>query len=120
MLVVALILRLLLELLLLAAFATWGFHQADSLALRLLAGLGAPACAALVWGLFVSPNRRIELGRVPRLLVELALFALAAAALWQLGHWLAGVLLFAAAAADRALLIWLRRRAVARRYDRIY
>ena len=97
----ALALRLLLELALLVILALWGLHAAEALSLRLLAGLGAPAAAALLWGLFVSPNRRFELGRIPRLLLELALFALAAAALWQLGRPVAGLLLFAAAAADR-------------------
>ncbi|MBV9881780.1 MAG: DUF2568 domain-containing protein [Sphingomonadaceae bacterium] len=120
MLVFGLALRLLLELLLLVAFAIWGYHLSDTLPLRLLAALAAPAGAAVLWGLFVSPNRRVELGRIPRLLVELALFALAAAALWQLGHWLAGASLFAAAAADRILLIWLRRRTVAQQHYRIY
>jgi len=118
MLAAALALRFLLELALLAALALWGFHAGDALALRLLAGLGAPAAAALLWGLFISPNRRIELGRIPRLLLELAMFALAAAALWQLGRPIAGLLLLAIAAADRFGLIWLRRREVERRNAR--
>jgi hypothetical protein len=118
MLAAALALRFLLELLLLAALAFCGFHAADSLALRLLAGLGAPAAAALLWGLFISPNRRFELGRIPRLLLELALFALAAAALWQLGRPIAGLILFAVACADRFGLIWLRRREIARHNSR--
>ena len=116
MLVLALALRFLLELALLAALAIWGFQLADTIALRLLAGLAAAGAAALLWGLFISPNRRIELGRVPRLLLELALFAVASAALWQLGHPVPGLFLFAAAAADRVFLIWLRRRALAVRY----
>ena len=118
MLAAALALRFLLELILLAVLAYWGFHAADALPLRLLAGLGAPAAAALLWGLFVSPNRRFELGRIPRLLLELALFALAAASLWQLGRPIAALLLFAAACADRFGLIWLRRREIERRNSR--
>jgi hypothetical protein len=114
MLVFALAVRLLLELILLAVFALWGFHAASALPLRLLAGLGAPAAAALAWGLFVSPSRRVELGRIPRLVLELALFALAAGALWQRGHAITGLLLFILAAADRFFLIWLRRRELAR------
>lgn len=114
MLVFALAVRLLLELILLGVFALWGFHAASALPLRLLVGLGAPAVAALAWRLFVSPSRRVEVGRIPRLVLELALFALAAAALWQLGRPIAGFLLFAAAALDRFGLIWLRRREIER------
>jgi hypothetical protein len=51
-------------------------------------------------------------------MLELALFAIAAGALWQLQRPLFGLLLFAAACADRFGLIWLRRREVARRYSR--
>jgi hypothetical protein len=72
----------------------------------------------LLWGLFISPNRRVELGRIPRLVLELALFAVAAIALWQMHRPVAGLLLFAAACADRFGLIWLRRRELARRYTR--
>ena len=118
MLAAALALRFLLEMILLVVLACWGLHAADEVALRLLAAIAAPAAGALLWGLFVSPNRRFELGRIARLLLELALFALAAAALWQLRWPLAGLLLFAIAAADRFGLIWLRRREIERRNSR--
>jgi hypothetical protein len=116
MLAVAIAVRFLLEMILLHVLAIWGFQQADNFALRLLAGLAAPLAAAFLWGLFISPNRRVELGRIPRLVLELALFAVAGGALWQM-HWpVAGLLLFAAACVGRFGLIWLRRRELARRY----
>jgi hypothetical protein len=116
MLAAALAVRFLLEVTLLLVLAIWGFQLADNFALRLLAGLAASFAAALLWGLFISPNRRVELGRIPRLVLELALFAVAAGALWQMHRPIAGLLLFAAACADRFGLIWLRRRDLARRY----
>ena len=118
MLVAALAVRFLLELTLLLVLAIWGFQQADSLALRLLCGLAAPAAGALLWGFFISPKRRFELGRILRLVLELALFAIAAGALWQMHRPAAGLILFAAASADRFGLIWLRRRELARLYAR--
>jgi hypothetical protein len=117
MLAAALAARFLLEMILLLVLAICGFQLADGLALGLLYGLAAPAAGALLWGLFISPKRRFELGRIPRLVLELTLFATAAGALWQMHRPTAGLLLFAAACADRFGLIWLRRRALARRYS---
>jgi hypothetical protein len=118
MLVAALAARFLLEVALLIVLAIWGFGQAETLALGLLCGLAAPSAAALLWGLFIAPKRRFELGRIPRLILELALFAVAAGALWQTDRPIAALLLFAAACADRFGLIWLRRRELVRLYAR--
>jgi hypothetical protein len=117
MLVAALAARFLLEMLLLLVLFTWGFQAAGALALGLLFGLAASAAGALLWGLFISPKRWFELGRIPRLVIELTLFAGAGGALWQMHRPILGLLLFAAACADRFGLIWLRRRALARRYS---
>ncbi|WP_031069109.1 YrdB family protein [Streptomyces sp. NRRL WC-3742] len=43
-----------LELALLVALGYWGFKTGSTLATRLLLGLGAPAAAATVWGLFLA------------------------------------------------------------------
>lgn len=43
-----------LELAMLAALGYWGFTTGSTLATRLLLGLGAPAAAATVWGLFLA------------------------------------------------------------------
>jgi hypothetical protein len=116
MLAAAIAARFLLEVALLVVLAAWGFQLADSLALRLVGGVAAPAVAALLWALFISPNRRVELGRIPRLVLELALFCAAAGALWQMGLRVTAMLLIVAECADRFGLIWLRRRELARRY----
>jgi hypothetical protein len=116
MLVAALAARFLLEMMLLFVFAIWGFQLADSPALGLLYGLAATSAGAMLWGLFIAPKRRFELGRIPRILLELALFAIAAGALWQMDRPIVGLLLFTLACADRFGLIWLRRRELARLY----
>jgi hypothetical protein len=118
MLVAALAARFVLEMALLLALALWGFQLADGVAFGLLLGVAASSLAASLWTLFIAPKRRFELGRIPRLLLELALFAIGAGALWQMDRPMLGLLLFAAACADRFGLIWLRRREVARRYSR--
>ena len=117
MLAAALALRLLLQFALLLTLAVWGYRQFESFALGLALALAAGSAGALAWKLFVSPERRFDLGRITRLLLELALFAIAAAALWQMHHPLLGLLLFAAACANRFALIWLYRRELKRRYS---
>ncbi|MFJ9842765.1 YrdB family protein [Kitasatospora sp. NPDC101155] len=54
-----------LELAMLAALCYWGFKTGPNLATRLLLGIGAPALAATVWGLFLAaggPKFRPPLG----------------------------------------------------------
>ncbi|MFD8704563.1 YrdB family protein [Kitasatospora sp. NPDC059648] len=43
-----------LELAMLAALCYWGFRTGSTPAVRLLLGIGAPALAATVWGLFLA------------------------------------------------------------------
>ena len=50
-----LVARFALELSALAALAYWGFQLTASTGVRVLAGLGAPLAAAVVWALFASP-----------------------------------------------------------------
>ncbi|MEU6968573.1 YrdB family protein [Kitasatospora aureofaciens] len=59
-----------LELAMLAALCYWGFRTGSTPVIRLLLGIGAPALAATVWGLFLAaggPKFRQPLG------VEIAL-----------------------------------------------
>jgi len=116
MLAAAIAARFLLQVVLLVVLAIWCFRQADNIALGLLSGLAASFAAGLLWGLFISPNRRVDLGRIARLVLELALFCVAAGALWQMGWRTAALLLIAAECADRYGLILIRRRELARRY----
>jgi hypothetical protein len=81
--------RFLLELSALAALAVWGFRTGDSLALKILLGIGVPLLAAAAWGTFRvdgDPNKAPV--RVPgplRLLLELAVFGGATAGLYAAG-----------------------------------
>jgi hypothetical protein len=84
-------LRFLLELCLLAALGYWAFGAAGG-------GLGGALLAAavalavcLVWGLFVSPKARFQLGLVGWLVAQGGLFVLGAAALWSAGQTVLGV-----------------------------
>ncbi|MCW5851997.1 MAG: YrdB family protein [Anaerolineae bacterium] len=89
-------LRFLLELCILAALAYWGFQTGDGLPARLALGLGAPLLAAVVWGLFVAPASRRRVPLPWRLLLELAIFGSAVAALAAAGQptlgWFFGLL----------------------------
>jgi hypothetical protein len=84
--------RFLCELGLLAGLAYWGFTVGEGATAWLL-GLGAPAVAAVVWGLFVAPKARYKVSMPIRLSIELDLFILATLALWFAGAPVAGLLL---------------------------
>jgi Protein of unknown function (DUF2568) len=73
-----------LELLVLVVLFAWGFstgHGAESVIL----GLGAPAAAAVIWGLFAAPRARFPLPLAGTLIVKAVVFAAAVAALAGLG-----------------------------------
>jgi hypothetical protein len=69
----------------------WGWRQSESW-LRFLLALGIPLLAAVVWGVFAIPGDPSRSGSAPvpvpgvlRLALELAFFAFAAWALYDLG-----------------------------------
>ncbi len=70
-----------LELCALGALGYWGFEAGDGLALNLMLGLGAPLAFALVWGAYVAPKAPYRLADPQRLMLEIAVFGLAAIAL---------------------------------------
>jgi hypothetical protein len=88
--VASLALRFLLELAALGALAYWGFHEFDG-ATAILSGIGAPLAAAIVWGIFVAPKRRVHRGEGLRWLVELLVFGAATAALIDAGATVVGI-----------------------------
>jgi hypothetical protein len=79
-------LRFVLELCLLVALGYWGFRLDGGWPLRLVAGLGAPLMAGVVWGAFVAPRARRRLAEPWRFALEMVLFGLGAAALWGAGR----------------------------------
>ena len=84
--------RFLLEFAALAAMAYWGSTQHDGV-MRIVAAVGAPLLAAVVWGTFVVPNDPSRSGRarVPipgflRLTLELMTFGFAVWCLFESGQ----------------------------------
>ena len=54
--------------------------------LRWLFGLGTPALVAVVWAVFVTPQRALATHGPVRLILEIAIFGSAVAALFRAGH----------------------------------
>jgi Protein of unknown function (DUF2568) len=81
--------RFLLEIVILIAFACWGWHSTGGW-LRYIAAAGLPAIAATLWGVFRIPDdpkpAPVAISGIIRLLLEWALFGLAAWALYDLGY----------------------------------
>jgi hypothetical protein len=76
----ALLVRFLVELAMLAALGYWGFEIADGAAQWVL-GLGAPLAAAVIWGLFIAPRATYEVSKPVWIGLQVVLFGLAALAL---------------------------------------
>jgi hypothetical protein len=79
-------LAFLLELCMLAALGYWGFTLDQGLAIRLIAGLGLPVLAAIVWGVFMAPRASHRLQGPAYLILGLVIFGLAIAALYAAGR----------------------------------
>lgn len=99
--------RFLLELCALAALAYWGWRIGVSMPWRLLLAVGAPLAAAVVWGMFVAPKARFDVGPGVRMAIELAVFAAAVSALVSADRAWLGVGLGAVYAVNRLLIaLW--------------
>jgi hypothetical protein len=93
-------LRFVLELALLVGVGWWGGHVVGWWAAVLV-----PLAAAVIWGSLLSPKARWTIPPAARLVLELALFGLAAAGYDGAGHpWIA--VGFAAAVAVSEILTW--------------
>ena len=89
------------ELLVMAAFATWGWvHEPRWLLVWLL-----PLAAMTVWFLLASPKAAYG-GPVVRPVTKVVVFGLASAALWDAGHegWAVALLVFSVVVNGLALL----------------
>lgn len=76
-----------------AAFVTlaiWGF-TAWPLPWNVVAGIGAPVLAILVWALFVSPRAVLAVHPFIRAIVELFVYAAATIAWWSMGQAVIGL-----------------------------
>jgi hypothetical protein len=94
--------KFLLELAAFAAFAWWGGTVGHGV-VSVLCAIAAPLLAAVLWGRWAAPRAKRRLPLARRVPFELAVFALAAAALATVSV-VAGVVLAAAVAVNAALL----------------
>ncbi|MEE1772862.1 YrdB family protein [Streptomyces sp. JV185] len=94
----------------LAALAWWGIATEDAVASRVLLGVGAPAAAAVVWGLFAAPRARIRLPLVGVLLVKAVVLGCGVYAVHAVGHSGAAVLFGVVAVVNTGLAETFRRR----------
>lgn len=65
--------------------AIWGF-TGWPYPWNIVAGIGAPLLALLVWALFVSPRAVLAVHPFIRAIVELFVYAAATIAWWSMGH----------------------------------
>jgi hypothetical protein len=105
---VALSVRFLLELCLLASFAVWAAHLARPTGERIVVGAAAVAGAAIVWGLVLSPKRRFDPPTSVRLAFEAVFFLAGAAALFDSGRPALALALLLAAIGHRIVLAVVR------------
>ena len=111
---VNLALRFLLELAALLAFGVWGWQKSDGW-LRFVLALGIPIIVTLLWATFHVPNdpgpAPIAIPGIFRLAFELALFALATWALYDVRltplSWILGVVVVIHYIASYDRMVWL-------------
>ena len=102
-----LLVRFLLELCALASLGYWGFQTGTGPLAKFGLGIGAPLIAALIWGTFVSPRAAIPVHGIWHLLLEIAVFGAAAAALYAAGHPSLSMAFILIAVTNRVLMfIW--------------
>ena len=96
--------RFALELCVLAALAALAAHLAMPTLARALLGMVFCVTGAVVWGTFLSPKRKYEIGLAGRLVLEAVFFGGAALILDYLGWPRLAIALIVVAAGDRIAL----------------
>lgn len=84
MIIIAIV-RFILEVTALLALGYWGFEAGTEVWHKVLFGFTAPILMAALWGTFISPKAPKRLHEVPRLILEIVLFTLAATAMYVSG-----------------------------------
>ncbi|WP_339155892.1 YrdB family protein [Actinomadura luteofluorescens] len=79
-------LAFLLELVAIAALAWWGFTASGNVLVNIVLGLGAPAAAIVLWGMFAAPRARFTIALPLVLLVKAVVFGAGALAFYGVGH----------------------------------
>jgi hypothetical protein len=106
MLAIALSVRFMLELSLLSTTA-WFLYRSTPGWVGVGLSLTGVALLGALWGTLLSPRRPVEIGGLARLVLEVALYGLAAAALYSGGHWQLAVLLIVVEVIDKAAVTML-------------
>jgi hypothetical protein len=98
------VLRFVLELCMLAAFAYWGSQATHSTPANVALAIATPVAAAVIWGIWLAPRSDRRLPERRRLPLEIVLFGLATAALAATGQAPLAIAFGAAAAINTALV----------------
>ncbi|GAC1045113.1 YrdB family protein [Rhizobium sp. No.120] len=101
---IALGIRFALELCILASLVALAAHLAVPIPAQVLLGVAFCAATAAVWGTFLSPKRRYEIGAAGRVVLEAGIFVGAALILNYLDWSALAIALIVVAAADRIAL----------------
>jgi hypothetical protein len=100
-------LAFLLELVMLAAFAWWGYQTGQGSQWRIALAIGAPLVVAIFWGLVVAPRAALRTPLSVKFALALLVFALAAVALYMTGQQTLALVVVVLALLNRALiLVW--------------
>jgi hypothetical protein len=99
-----LVARLTVELAALVALSCWGFHLERSPAMRIVAGVGTPLAATVVWALFASPNTDLTVNGATKMAIQVLVFAAATGALMRLGRTRLAIAFAALAGVNAALM----------------
>ncbi|WP_191094194.1 YrdB family protein [Nocardia colli] len=83
-----------LELAALVALALWGWKTADAMPVKLVSAVGAPALAALAWGMFAAPNATFD-HPLLAVVTKVVVFGGAAVGLWAVSYRAAAVVFVA-------------------------
>jgi hypothetical protein len=96
-------LAFLLELVMLAGLAWWGWQAVGGIAGRVALAILTPGLAAVVWGLLAAPRARIRLPLPGVLAVKAVAFGGASVAVYSMGHHALAIAFAAVAAVNTAL-----------------
>jgi Protein of unknown function (DUF2568) len=92
-----------LELCALVALGLWGFSVGGGPVAKAALGLGAPLCAAVLWGLFAAPRAPVSVPFL-RFVVKVVVFGSASLALYATGHRALAVIFAFIVGANAALI----------------
>ncbi|MEV0494258.1 YrdB family protein [Streptomyces atratus] len=94
----------------LACLSWWGFTAGGGAAARWLLGLGTPAVAIVLWGLFAAPRARVRLPLWGVLLVKAVVLGGGVYAVYRVGHPVAAAVAGVVVVVNTGLAEFFRRR----------